>query len=153
MWSENRTRWPTSYPSMCFPHTTSNRFQYGWLHSSADLWRLRDPDYPAEAYFYNHTRAVRLPMPQILYFQPILAKYRLDNMTGICYQNSGSQLPQYYCCLISGPITYWDTLLRHTTLNFPLFRSWKGNSYQFNCSTVKCAPFAEPRIKPNIQNA
>ena len=40
------------------------------------LRRIRDLDYPAEAYFKNHTRAVRLPMPKIPYIYNILDKNR-----------------------------------------------------------------------------
>ena len=36
-------------------------------------------------------------------------KCLLDNTTGIRYLNPSRLLPQYDCCLISVPATYWDT--------------------------------------------
>ena len=44
--------------------------------------------------------------PKSQHFSRFGEKCLLDNTTGIRYLNPGRRLPQYGCCLISGPTTY-----------------------------------------------
>jgi len=41
-------------------------------------------------------------------FSQFIAKFRLDNTTGIRYLNPSRLLPQYSCCFITAPTSYWN---------------------------------------------
>jgi hypothetical protein len=73
LWDVKRKPRPTAnvyppsggpYPSMCFPYTMSSRVPERMITSGIRI-TLQKP------ILKNHTRAVRLPMPKILYFQQI----------------------------------------------------------------------------------
>ncbi len=47
--------------------------------------------------------------PKFQHFSLFPEKCLLDNTTGIRYLYSRRLLPQYDCCLISNPASYWDS--------------------------------------------
>ena len=67
--------------------------------------------------------------PKSQHFRPFGEKCLLDNTTGARYLNSSCLLPDDDCRFFRFHYILGCIRLPLTTLNFPLFRSRKGNSY------------------------
>ena len=69
---------------------------------------ITDLDSSAEAYFKTTTGLLGFLRPKSQIFSQLIAKFRLDNTTGIRYLNPSRLLPQYGCCFTTDPTSHWN---------------------------------------------
>ena len=101
-----RCQWP--HPSMFFPHMMSSPDPVR-MTTLFRVWRIIDLGYPVKAYFKNHTRAIKLPVPKIPTFQPVYKKMPPWQNGRYPVSESKSSIAAVWFLFVIQPTTYRDS--------------------------------------------
>ncbi len=96
------------HPSMFFPHMMSSPDPVR-MTTLFRVWRIIDLGYPVKAYFKNHTRAIKLPVPKIPTFQPVYKKMPPWQNGRYPVSESKSSIAAVWFLFVIQPTTYRDS--------------------------------------------